>query len=189
MPFEKPDLARYSLLTSNEDKIAEFRRFGLVEISIARGRDIEEIEGTPDEVIVYKSIAAGSMTVVEDSVVLIDGEPMVDIRWKLDGLGDVVGRPIDFEVRIGVNDGTSIHVFKGRTTGRIVAPRGIGGFGFDPFFEVNGTDMTLAELAVQGLKDNNSPRLDAVRRLIAWQVESSTEIASVPMWTGPMQGH
>jgi XTP/dITP diphosphohydrolase len=128
------------------------------------------------------------MCIVEDSVVLIDGHPMVDIRWKLAELGSVVGKPIDFEVRLGVNDGSSIHVFKGKTSGRIVAPRGDGGFGFDSFFEVDDTGMTLAELAASGQKDANSPRMGAIKQLIVWDADFSTEMKAVPTWRGPMQG-
>lgn len=185
---EMPDLTGFTLLTSNDDKIREFSRFGLSTLSFAKGQDIEEIDGTPNEVIVYKAIEAGAMCIVEDSVVLIDGEPMVDIRWRLANLGCVVGKLIDFEVRLGVNDGTHIHVFTGRTSGRIVEPRGEGGFGFDPFFEVDGTGMTLAELAGTGLKDANSPRRAAVDRLLSWDVDLSADIRSTPSWTGPMQG-
>jgi inosine/xanthosine triphosphate pyrophosphatase family protein len=189
MQHEKPDLLGFTLFTSNEDKIKEFARFGLTGLTFAQGRDIEEIDGSPDEVIIYKAIDAGAMAIVEDSVVLVDGEPMVDIRWKLADLGSLVGKPIDFEVRFGVNDGTCIHVFKGRTAGSIVVPRGAGGFGFDPFFEVTGTGLTLAELAAKGVKDANSPRREAVGRLLAWQPDFSATILSTPAWNGPMQGH
>lgn len=182
-------LSEFTLVTSNENKAQEFARFGLSEISFAKGEDIEEVDGTPDEVIVYKAIQAGAMRVVEDSVVLVDGDAMVDIRWKLSALGDLVGKPISFEVRLGANDGSDIHVFTGITHGRIVAPRGEGGFGFDPFFEVDGTGMTLAELAAVGRKDENSPRLEAVKRLLAWDADFTSEIGSMPRWTGPMQGH
>lgn len=189
MPNEMPDLADFTLLTSNADKIREFSRFGLSNLTFAKGQDIEEVDGTPDEVIVYKAIAAGGMCIVEDSVVLIDGEPMVDIRWKRAELGALVGKPIDFEVRLGVNDGSAIHVFKGRVSGRIVEPRGEGGFGFDAFFEVDGIDMTLAELESNGLKDAHNPRLAAIKQLLSWEPDFSTDLTSVPTWRGPMQGH
>ncbi len=188
MHDEMPDLSEFTLVTGNDDKIREFSRFGLTNLSSAKGEDIEEVDGTPEEVIVYKAIEAGAMRIVEDSVVLIDGEPMVDIRWKLADLGGLIGKRIDFEVRLGVNDGTSVHVFKGRTSGRIVEPRGDSGFGFDPFFEVDSIGMTLAELAGKGLKDSNSPRLAAVKQLLAWNADFSAEIGSVPSWKGPMQG-
>lgn len=188
MYADKPDLSHFTLLTSNADKIAEFSRFGLADILFAQGEDLDEVDGTPDEVIVYKAIAAGAMRIVEDSVVLIDGDPVVDIRWKLANLGGLLGKKIDFEVRLGVNDGTSVHVFKGIASGCIVEPRGSGGFGFDPFFEETETSMTFAELAEKGMKDVCSPRLEAVSRLLAWDVEFATSIASVPFWEGSMQG-
>jgi hypothetical protein len=45
---------------------------------------------------------------------------MVDIRCKLSGLGKVLERLIDVEVRLGLNIGTKVHVFVGKTSGRIV---------------------------------------------------------------------
>ena len=184
-----PYLSSFTLMTSNAEKLAEFARFGIAGLSFAEGPDIEEVDGTPDEVVVHKSIASGAMTIVEDSIVLIEGRPMVDIRWKLDELAHLVGMSIDFEVRLGVNDGTAVCVFLGRTSGRIVMPRGRDGFGFDPFFEVDDLGLTLAELASDGMKDASSPRFAAVRQLLCWQPEFTTSIAEVPVWRGPMQAH
>lgn len=49
-----------------------------------------------------------------------------------------------FETAIAFADADGIEVFRGRIDGRIVEPRGDGGFGYDPIFEVG--DRTLAEM-------------------------------------------
>jgi len=46
-----------------------------------------------------------------------------------------------------VPTGAGTTLFEGRVTGRILhAPRGDGGFGYDPLFLVDGCERTMAEL-------------------------------------------
>jgi XTP/dITP diphosphohydrolase len=66
-------------------------------------------------------------------------------------------------------DGTE-HLVEGRCTGTLAAaPRGSGGFGYDPAFVPDDLDggRTMAELS-QGEKDAISHRGRAVRELLAW---------------------
>jgi XTP/dITP diphosphohydrolase len=58
-----------------------------------------------------------------------------------------------------------VEVFRGRLDGLIVAPRGTGGFGYDPIFEVNGT--TLAELSLAE-KNRISHRAQALEKVRRW---------------------
>ncbi len=44
-------------------------------------------------------------------------------------------------------DGERTETFEGRVSGTIVAPRGEGGFGYDPIFEYNG--QTFAEMSTE----------------------------------------
>ena len=58
-------------------------------------------------------------------------------------------------------------LFEGRVTGRILdAPRGSGGFGYDPLFLVDGFDRTMAELPLVE-KNRISHRGQALRQVIA----------------------
>ena len=58
-------------------------------------------------------------------------------------------------------------LFEGRVTGRILdAPRGSGGFGYDPLFLVDGFDRTMAELSLVE-KNRISHRGQALRQVIA----------------------
>ncbi|MFP4218449.1 MAG: non-canonical purine NTP pyrophosphatase, partial [Salinarchaeum sp.] len=59
----------------------------------------------------------------------------------------------------------SIVTFEGRVSGRIVAPRGDGGFGYDPIFEHDG--RTLAERSTEE-KNDISHRGRALAKLAAW---------------------
>ena len=57
--------------------------------------------------------------------------------------------------------------FSGRVTGRILtAPRGQGGFGYDPLFLVDGCDRTMAELPLDE-KNRISHRGQALRQVAA----------------------
>lgn len=56
---------------------------------------------------------------------------------------------------------------EGRIAGEIVpVPRGAGGFGYDPVFQVEGTGKTMAELSTEE-KNRISHRGQAVRKLVA----------------------
>jgi XTP/dITP diphosphohydrolase len=72
------------------------------------------------------------------------------------------------------------HVFEGRCTGRVApAPRGAGGFGYDPVFlpdDVPG-EVTMAELSDQQ-KDAISHRGRAVRALMEWLAGSEKLIVA-----------
>ena len=82
----------------------------------------------------------------------------------LEGVED---RAAFFETAIAHADRTgTIRVFRGRIDGTNTgSPRGTGGFGYDPIFEVN--DRTLAELTL-GEKSRISHRARALQALRTW---------------------
>ena len=59
------------LVSSNENKLKEFSRFGL-DLDIEKGRDLKEVMADPLGVIVYKALEAGPDRVVEDTTLIID---------------------------------------------------------------------------------------------------------------------
>ena len=77
----------------------------------------------------------------------------------MEGVSD---RKAFFETAVAYADGNDIRVFSGRIQGRVVAPRGTGGFGYDPIFEWRG--RTLAEMSPEE-KNRVSHRARALRRL------------------------
>lgn len=70
-----------------------------------------------------------------------------------------------FRSVIAYCDGQTLKTFDGSVQGRIVAPRGDGGFGYDPIFEHNG--QTFAELPAEE-KNAVSHRGRALAKFAAW---------------------
>ena len=179
----------YKLLTSNEDKLREFRRLGLTDLDIQKGIDLPEVDADPVTVIVYKSLTAGKNTIVEDTSLHVDGTDVgIHVRWLMDNLHTFSGRSANWMVLLGVNDGESIHVYCGEVPGiltnRFQEPVG---FGFDCRFIPTGQPLTLYELDQKGSKDAFSARKAAITNL-----QQSTPIASYPIsaiqpWKGNYQ--
>ncbi len=65
---------------------------------------------------------------------------------------------------IGYHDGNTVHVLRGEVTGKIVEPRGEGGWGFDPVFEEKTTGKTFAEMGIDQ-KNKLSHRFRALEAL------------------------
>jgi len=84
----------------------------------------------------------------------------------LQRLTGVTGRRARFVCVIAlVKDGQLVRTFRGSVEGRILeAPRGSGGFGYDPLFLVEGSDRTMAELA-EDEKNRISHRARAMQKL------------------------
>lgn len=64
------------ILTSNPYKTKEYKALTL---NVVEG-DIDEVDGTLEEVAIYKALSAPLNTMVEDTVVVIGNKPIVD--WK-----------------------------------------------------------------------------------------------------------
>lgn len=72
-----------------------------------------------------------------------------------------------FETAIAYADDEGIEIFRGRISGRIVAPRGDGGFGYDPIVEVG--SRTLAEMPLAE-KSRISHRGQAIAAFRSWLI-------------------
>lgn len=180
------NISNFSLVTSNRNKLAEYRAFGLPDLTLAEGLDLPEVDGSPDDVILYKALAAGEGKIVEDTVLYVDGRPVVDIRWQLDSLVAVDGKTARWDVRLGILHEGVVRVFVASVDGKIVKPRGEG-FGFDPFFEVVNTQLTLAELAAAGCKTDHSARKLAVDNLLMDAPVIRLKQSDIPEWSGGFQ--
>jgi len=83
------------------------------------------------------------------------------------GADDRGGATTDAQVE-GGEDALPVKLFEGRVPGEIVAPRGDGGFGFDPIFEHDGT--TFAEMSTEQ-KNAISHRGRALAKFAEWYGE------------------
>lgn len=120
----------------------EIQSDSLVEIAIAGARDA------------YREI--GEPVFVDDSGLFIDtfdGFPgpyssYVDEKLGIERVQALAAREENdrarFRTVVAYADGEGVETFEGVVRGRIVPPRGSGGFGYDPIFEHRGT--TFAEM-------------------------------------------
>ncbi|WP_332897250.1 RdgB/HAM1 family non-canonical purine NTP pyrophosphatase [Haladaptatus sp. CMSO5] len=87
----------------------------------------------------------------------------VERVWKLTELEE--NRRARFRTIVAYYDGERAETFEGSIRGRIVAPRGDDGFGYDPIFEHNG--VTLAEMDIDQ-KNSISHRGRALAKFAEW---------------------
>lgn len=181
------------LQTSNARKLAEVNRFGLA-VRAAPGADLKEVDGTPEEVVMYKALAAGPGVLVEDTSLDVEGyNAGVNIRWLLASLTELM-RTADapvapaavWRVMFAVHHDNVMYVAQAEVKGHLVAePRGTG-FSFDAYFVPEGHDMTLGEMEAAGTKDLVSARKAAVTRLLAGHCRCLA-VTEIPTWTGAFQ--
>lgn len=172
------------LVTSNNSKLREFKRFGL-DLSYEKGKDISEVDGTIDDVIIYKALAAGKDKIVEDTILEVDGEEIVDIRWKINQMDKEA--EAKWIVSLGYNDGTNIKVYRGIIIGNLHKSDKKSEFGFDVYFTPHGSEVSLAILEEQGQKDNFSARKIACQALLKDEYILKKSINSIPEWNGNYQ--
>ena len=138
----------------------------------------------------YFRARSGLVTIADDSgleVQALGGAPGVRTkRWS--GRTDLEGRALDvannefllqklegstdrrarYVCVAALVDGSGDRTFRGETEGEILdAPRGDGGFGYDPLFLSSDLGITFAE-AERAVKERSSHRGRAFSQLIAW---------------------
>jgi inosine/xanthosine triphosphate pyrophosphatase family protein len=158
-------LSSATLLTSNLNKLKEFKAYVGDALTMRQGADIKEVSSDADTVSRYKSLDAGANTIVEDTVLIVDGNEVVDIRYQLDNLKTLTQHPdCLWQVTLAFNDGEHIYLFKGITSGRLkpVADVPHDAFGFDPNFYPKGSASSLYTLDKQGEKQTYSARRKAL---------------------------
>ena len=133
-----------------------WRRTGLPTVADDSGLAVDALNGMPG---VFSARWAGR-----------HGDDQANLQLVLDQIGDLPDehRGASFVCTIAlVLPGGKEHLVDGRQSGRLLrAPRGDGGFGYDPIFLGDGQDRTNAELTPQE-KDAISHRGKALRELAA----------------------
>ena len=183
------------LSTSNEKKIAEFKSYNL-DFEVVKGVDLKEIDSTSKNVVIQKAIDAGEKVLVEDTVLIIDGKEVVDIKWKIKELRDLKNPKIEWITSLAIVDDGFVYVYQGYMECSLA--EGIenatipeDAFGFDPYLvpSPNGiaVPFTFYELAQKGLKSGFSPRRLAVNNLLAGYWLDMINIDNIEPWTGGYQ--
>lgn len=201
--------------TSNQSKLDEIKRIIPNIKSLAYAKDIEEVDGTIEEVILYKSkdarsqnhIPTGTSIVVEDTIIrnLDTNQDITDIKWTVDSLKE--GTNVEWITSLALNDGINIYIFRGNQRGVVTRERGDEGFAFDPYFipeelyqdynknyTRNGfnygkayPNYTLGELDKIGLKDMFSARSKALNCLNEFRLDKVVQLIEVKDWEGRYQ--
>lgn len=168
-------------ITKNDYKFVEMRTFlpGLEQVPI----DLPEIQEIDTKKIITaklqeasKHVPVGTEIIVEDTSLFfheMNKLPGPFIKWFLGSIGldgiwniakNFTNKGATATTIIGYMDTDSnIHFFQGNVEGVIVEPRGVG-FGWNPIFQVAGTDKNFTEMNDQE-KIEFSMRAKAVRKL------------------------
>ncbi|XP_027479246.1 inosine triphosphate pyrophosphatase isoform X1 [Zalophus californianus] len=132
---------------------------------VAQKIDLPEYQGEPDEISIQKCREAARQVqgpvLVEDTCLCFNalgGLPGPYIKWfleklKPEGLYQLLAGFEDksacalctFALSTG-DPSEPVRLFRGRTLGQIVAPRGCRDFGWDPCFQPDGYEQTYAEM-------------------------------------------
>lgn len=201
--------------TSNKSKLDEIKRIIPNIKSLAYAKDIEEVDGTIDEVILHKAkdaryqnfIQSGTSIIVEDTIIrnLDTNQDITDIKWTVDSLKE--GTNVEWITSLALNDGINIYIFRGNQRGVVTRERGDEGFAFDPYFipeelyqdynknyTRNGfnygkayPNYTLGELDKIGLKDMFSARSKALNCLNEFRLDKVVQLIEVKDWEGRYQ--
>jgi inosine/xanthosine triphosphate pyrophosphatase family protein len=182
------------LITSNASKRAEFESLGL-NIDIRSGMDIKEVDADHETVAIYKALEAGIGAVIDDTILIFNGEEVVDVRWRIQELVTMARdtQPcIEWVVLLAHNTGTEVRLYKASVTCEVDDRFDINnppsdGFAFDPFLRPQGQTKTFYELEREGVKLEHSPRGLAIRAMVNGQVHRVQKIADIPAWTGAYQ--
>lgn len=183
------------LVSSNQNKLKEFARFGL-DMEMEAGRDLPEVQSDPLNVVIYKALAAGQDRVVEDTCLIVNGQAVVDIRWKLEELRALSAdqRPvIEWVTLLGHNTGKEVKVYRGSVmcelSGRDTSeqlPSDV--FGFDADIRPVGEQLSFYQLEKQGQKDLYSARKMAALAMLDGKSISVMKVDDIQPWIGEYQG-
>ena len=171
-------------VTGNEGKLREAREY--LEETVERV-DYEYVEIQSDSLTAIAATGASEAfdalggtepVIVEDSGLFVDafggfpgpysayveGTLGIERVWGL--LESEANRSAAFRSVIVYADADGVETFEGSLEGTIVAPRGAGGFGYDPIFEHDG--RTLAEMSTAE-KNDISHRGRALSAFASWR--------------------
>ncbi|KAM4721471.1 inosine triphosphate pyrophosphatase [Rhinophrynus dorsalis] len=157
---------------------------------VAKKIDLPEYQGEPDEISIQKCREAAKQiqgpVIVEDTCLCFNalgGLPGPYIKWFLEklrpeGLHQMLAGFEDksayalctFAFCTGNTD-DQVLLFRGKTLGKIVSPRGPRDFGWDPCFQPDGFEQTYAELPKE-VKNSISHRYRALKEMSDYFIQN-----------------
>ncbi|KAM3914208.1 inosine triphosphate pyrophosphatase [Leptodactylus fuscus] len=157
---------------------------------IAKKIDLPEYQGEPDEISIQKCKEAAKQiqgpVIVEDTCLCFNalgGLPGPYIKWfleklKPEGLHQMLAGFEDksayalctFAYSTGQPE-DPVLLFRGKTLGQIVSPRGPRDFGWDPCFQPDGYEQTYAELPKE-VKNTISHRYRALKEMSDYFIQN-----------------
>ncbi|MFB6078670.1 MAG: XTP/dITP diphosphatase [Halarchaeum sp.] len=148
---------------------AEIQSDDLAEIAARGAREAFEAAGGEDPVIVDDAglFVDGLGGFPGPYSAYVEGTLGVERVWEL--AEDLDDRSASFRCVVAYADESQVTTFRGAVPGTIVAPRGDGGFGYDPIFEHDGE--TFAEMATAE-KNDLSHRGRALEKLANWLADA-----------------
>lgn len=181
--YREGRLVMIRFVTGNENKVTEVSEH--LDVPVEQF-DYDYVEIQADDITSvarvgaaesYDALGDGDAVIVEDSGLFVHAlggfpgpysayvEETIGVEAVAQLTADHPDRTAHFESVVAYADGNRIKTFSGRVDGLIVPPRGDGGFGYDPIFEVDG--QTLAERTTEE-KNELSHRGQAVERFAQW---------------------
>lgn len=155
---------------------------------VNKSLDIEEVQGTIDEVTIHKAKSAaqiiGGPVLVEDTCLgftAFNDLPGPYIKWFVESLGleGIVKMLYKFDDKSAraictfgycPGPGQEVKLFQGITEGEIVDSRGSRHFGWDSIFQPQGHEQTYAEMDLK-VKNTLSHRYKALDKLRAFLLQ------------------
>jgi XTP/dITP diphosphohydrolase len=157
LPSDLPETGDSFAANALEKARFAFGRTGLACIADDSGLEVTALGGAPG---VYSARYAGPTK--------NDGANIAKLLHALEGKVD---RSARFRTVVALVDAEGEHLFEGEVRGSITtAPRGSNGFGYDPVFLPEMSDLTFAELDAK-MKNAISHRGQAVWKLVRFLAE------------------
>ncbi|MGV9011016.1 MAG: RdgB/HAM1 family non-canonical purine NTP pyrophosphatase [Flavobacteriales bacterium] len=157
LPLDLPETGNTFAANALEKARFARERTGLACIADDSGLEVEALNGAPG---VHSARYAGEAK--------NDAENIAKLLFAMDGQEQ---RNACFRTVVALVDDSGEHLFEGEVRGSITRePRGTNGFGYDPVFLPEMSDLTFAELDAK-MKNAISHRGQAVWKLVRWLSE------------------
>lgn len=182
--FADEEILDWKLNTSNQGKLKEFREifknYG-AKLS-ATTIDLKEVDADDVTVVIHKASQLDEHVIVDDTSLNVEGADLgVNIKWLIQHLDELVGKKACWSVLLAYREGDQVFIYQGEVLGTIVKPRGASGFGFDPYFQPDGSKLTLAEYKPSNL-NARALAVDALMNDLTFTIEPV-----IKEWKGPWQ--